>query len=329
MALMPAPSRPPVGGQAARRGLALDRMLTLGDHTDEHGRLLLEDSASRGAQKRAKRAGVPMRSARCTYPDSPSRLGGEMNVSAYEALRRDLADVLNGFAWLAEHYRQVNPSGGSTVQGLLDVSNLGTTLPLVLFHRASNPVPAHGSLPSPVASVFKASRGIFSAAIDLLNRGDGAGAGATITVADVVGFAEANGHFRRKETGRVCAAPTRLIERVVDAVLTGQGGDPSRSVFGDLLDFPTLWAFYVRHSSFSQASSTYRFVLDNLTETGDVAPEELFRATVQVEGRTWSFGDFTQAFVDHANLIQAELNQVLGRADPGSPMSMDAVLRIL
>ncbi len=329
MALMPAPTRPPAGGQPARRGLALDRLLTLGDHTDEHGRLLLEDSASRGAQKRAKRAGVPMKSQRCTYPDSPSRLGGEMNVSAYDALRRDLAEVLNGFAWLTEHYLQVNPAGRSTVQGLLDVSNLGTTLPLVLFHRASDPVPAHGSLPSPIASIFKASRGIFSAAVDLLNRADGGGAEARITVGEVIAYAEANGHFRRRETGRVCAAPTRLIERVVDAILTGQGADPSKSMLGDVADFPTLWAFYVRHNSFSQASSTYQFVLANLTEGGDVAPEELLRATVQVEGRLWSFGDFTQAFVEHANLVQAELNQVLGRADPGPRMTTDALARIL
>lgn len=328
MAAMPAPDRPPAGGPSARRGLPLDRLLTLGDHTDEHGRLLLEDSASRGAQKRVKRAGVPMRSERYEAPDSPSRQGGQANVSAFQALRHDLPEVLDGFAWLAEHYRQVNPAG-STVQGLLDVSNLGTTVPLLLFHRAHDAVPAHGSLPSPVASMFKASRGIFSAAIDLLNRGDGGGAETPITAADVVGFAEANGHFRRQATGRVCAAPTRLIERVIGAVLTGEGADPSRSVLATLADFSTLWAFYVRHNSFSQASSTYRFVLGNLTDSGDVAPEELFGARVQAQGRTWAFGDFTKAFVDHANLVQAELNQVLGRADAGPPMSMDAVLRIL
>lgn len=315
------------GDKAPPRGLALERLLTLGDHTDEHGRLLLEDSASRGAQKRAKRSGVPMRSERCAYADSPSRLGGEMNVSAYEALRHDLSEVLNGFSWLAEGYGRANPSGRSTVQGLLDVSNLGTNLPLVLFQRARNPVPAHGALPSAVASIFKASRGIFSAAIDLLNRTSDAGA--VITVAEVVGFAEGNGHFRRRETGRVCAAPTRLIERVLEAILTGAGADPSRSSLGALVDFEELWAFYVRQSSFSQASSTYRFVLDNLTAAGDVAPEDLFTASVQVQGRTWRFDAFTQAFVDHANVVQAELNAVLGRADPGPPLTMEAALRVL
>ena len=317
----------PAGETAPPRGLALDRLLTLGDHTDEHGRLLLEDSASRGAQKRAKRSGVPMRSQRCSYPDSPSRQGGEMNVSAYDALRRDLAEVLNGFAWLAEHYGQVHPSGRNTVQGLLDVSNLGTNLPLVLFHRAVEPVPPHGRLPSPVASIFKASRGIFSAAVDLLNQSSDAGR--ALTVADVVRFAEEHGHFRRRETGRVCAAPTRLIERVLDAILTGTGADADRSTLGGLVDFADLWAFYARQSSFSQASSTYRFVLDRLTSGGEVAPEDLFRATVQVKGRAWSFGDFTGAFVEHANLVQAELNAVLGRADPGPPLSMDAALRVL
>ncbi len=318
---------PPAGEKAAPRGLALDRLLTLGDHSDEHGRLLLEDSASRGAQKRAKRAGVPMRSERCQYPDSPSRQGGEMNVSAYEALRHDLTEVLDGFAWLAERYQQVHPSARSTLQGLLDVSNLGTTLPLVLFHRSEDPVPPHGALPSPVASIFKASRGIFSAAVDLLNRTSDASE--ALTAADVVGFAEANGHFRRRETGRVCAAPTRMIERAIDAILTGHGADPARSALDELLAFAELWAFYVRHNSFSQASSTYKFVLGNLTEGGDVGPEELLGASVQVDGRTWAFGDFTQAFVDHANLVQAELNHVLGRADPGPPLSMDAVLRLL
>ncbi|HSH23332.1 MAG TPA: hypothetical protein VK975_04635 [Acidimicrobiales bacterium] len=317
----------PAGSEARRRGLSLDRLLTLGDHTDEHGRLLLEDSASRGAQKRVKRAGVAMRSERCRYPDSPSRQGGEMNVSAYEALRRDLGEVLDGFGWLAERYLQLNPTGRTTVQGLLDVSNLGTTVPLVLFHRSEQALPAHGSLPSPVASIFKASRGIFSAAIDMLNQSSDPAA--TVSVVDVVGFAEAHGHFRRAETGRVCAAPTRLIERVIDAILTGQGADPTRSVLGELVDFADLWAFYVRHNSFSQASSTYKFVLNNLTKAGDVPPERLFGATVQVEGRSWSFGDFTRAFVDHANAVQAELNSVLGRADPGPALAMEAVLRIL
>ena len=93
------PSRP--GGLApgawhpleiVRPGLRLAQLLTLSDQTDETGRLLLEDSAPPPAIRRAERAGISMETVTCAYPDTPSRVGGRMNASAYDALRRDTAD---------------------------------------------------------------------------------------------------------------------------------------------------------------------------------------------------------------------------------------------
>lgn len=317
------------GSPGRRRALRLSELLTLSDQTDEHGRLLLEDSAPRGAQKRARRSGVPMVDARCDYGDSPSRLGGRMNVSAYEALRHDLAEVLNGFAWLAELRAGAASSGGrDRLRALIDVANLGSTLPLILFHRTERPVPPRGALPSFVASVFKASRGLFSGAIAMLN--DGRAPEATVTTEEVLAFVEGHGDLRRPETGRVCAAPTRLIGRTVEAILTGRGAESGRSALADHVDGGQLWVYFSLHDSLGQALSTYRFVLEELSRDHPGAtPEQLYGVAVEVAGRRGSFGDLTEAVVQTATTAQARMNEVLGRSGDAPPLSVGALLQVL
>ncbi len=301
----------------------------MGDQTDEHGRLLLEDSAPRQAQKRAKRAGVAMQEARCDYADSPSRLGGHMNVSAYDALRHDLAEVLHGFAWLADLRLVARPTPGrGSLGGLVDVANLGSTLPLVLFHRAQRQVPAHGSLPTFIASIFKASRGLFSGAVAMLN--DDREETTPVSTDEVMVFAEGHGQFRRTETQRVCAAPTRLIARTIDAILSGAGAEAGRSRLGEHLDGEALWRFFSLHDSFSLALSNYRFVLGNLNqERPGASPEELFAEVVTVAGRTGTFGDLTEALAHHGTQVQSGLNQVLGRSGEGPPLTLTTLLQML
>ena len=307
----------------------MSELLTLSDQTDEHGRLLLEDSAPRQAQKRARRSGVPMVDAACDYADSPSRVGGRMNVSAYEALRHDVAEVLNGFAWLAELQARAAPNvGRGNLQALIDVANLGSTLPLVLFHRTVSPVPAHGALPGFIASVFKASRGLFSGAIAMLNHHGGANV--AVTTDDVLTFAERQGQLRRTETGRVCAAPSRLIARTIEAVLTGSGADAGRSRLVDHVDGGQLWAYFSLHDSFSQALSTYRFVLEKLSRDHPGArPEDLFGAPVEVVGRRGTFGDLTEALVHTGTTTQAGMNEVLGRGTDAPALTVPGLLQIL
>jgi hypothetical protein len=323
------PAASGVGAPRARRGLRLAELLTLADQTDEHGRLLLEDSASRQAQKRVKRAGVAMTEARCDYGDSPSRQGGRMNVSAYEALRHDLAEVLHGFAWLAELQAGGRPQPGrGSLQSLIDVANLGTTLPLVLFHRAHDQVPPQGVLPSYLASIFKASRGLFSGAVAMLN--DDREPSARLSTEEVLAFVEEHGHLRRTETQRVCAAPTRLIGRTIEAILTGAGAEASRSGLPRHLDPDELWRFFSLHDSFSQALSNYRFVLGNLMrQHPGASPEDLFGVTVSVAGRTGTFGDLTAALAHHATGAQSAMNAVLGRSGEVPPLTLPALLRML
>jgi hypothetical protein len=301
----------------------------LSDQTDEHGRLLLEDSAPRQAQKRLQRSGIAMTEARCDYADSPSRLGGRMNVAAYEALRHDVAEVLDGFAWLAELRAGGAPGfGRASLQALIDVANLGSTLPLVLFHRTERQVPAHGALPAFVASIFKASRGLFSGAVAMLN--DGREPGVTVTTDEVLAFVEGQGHFRRTETERVCAAPTRLIARTIEAVLSGRGAESTRSRLGDHLDAGDLWQYFSLHDSFSQALSTYRFVLANLSrDRPGAGVEELLGAPVEVGGRRGTFGDFTDAMIHTATVTQNRMNEVLGRAGDAPPLTVPGLLQIL
>lgn len=318
------------GGSVSPRppGLPLPRMMTLTDQTDEAGRLLLEDSAPKRAQKEAHRAGIAMKTTRCQYPDSPSRVGGLMNVSAYEALRHDIAAVLDGFSWLAERYLETNPTEArGSLPVLLNTSNLAITLPTVLFQRAHDPVPAHRSLPTAVASIFKAGRGIFSASVGMLNDGSFSG---DLSVRQVMDYAEREGHFARPDTGRVCAAPTRLIERAVDAIVTGTGTDPSRSILAGVVEFPTLWDFYRLQDSFNQACSHYRFVLGSLTG-GNVRadPTAFYGERVTVNGKTGSFEALTQALLYEANVVEAELNRILGRADTPAPVTLGDLMRLL
>lgn len=330
--VLPVVARPVTSGPGAttpRRGLRLAELLTVGDQTDEHGRLLLEDSAPRQAQKRAKRAGVAMQEAHWEAADSPSRLGGRMNVSAYDALRRDLTEVLQGFAWLAELRTTALPvPGRGSLGSMVDVANLGSTLPLVLFHRVRNQVPAHGALPTFIASIFKASRGLFSGAVAMLN--DDRDASDLVTTGEVMAFAEGHGQFRRSETQRVCAAPSRLIARTIAAILSGDEADAGRSRLGDHLDGAELWRFFNLHDSFSQALSNYRFVLAQLShDHPQASPDQLLGETVTAAGRTGTFGNLTEAMAHHGTEVQSGLNRVLGREGEVAPLTLPALLQML
>lgn len=310
-----------------RRGLRLAEMLTIRDETDENGRLLLEDSAPKQARKKATRAGITMRSVPCSYKETPSRHGGLMNVSAYESLRHDTAEILNGFAWFTQSYLVRSSMPPATLQGLVDVSNLGISLPLVLFRNGHHPVPLHGALPSYVASMFKASRGVFSAAIDMLNK---LGPTSTTTGAGVVRFADHEGHLIRPQTRRACAAPTRLIERTLDVILTGEGAAPEQTGLGALVSFEELWDFYTMEHSFSQGFSRYSAALRHVRDsTGTGSGDELFAHTIVDDGKTWAFGDFTDAFLEFANSVQGGLNRLLGRADNAPPVVFEDLVRIL
>lgn len=318
----------PEGTSGLRRGLRIAEMLRVTDETDVAGRLLLEDSAPRRARKRIESGGVPMRSVPSTYEDSPSRSGGLMNASAYEALRRDTGALLDGFAWLAEGYQALQPANRATRQGLVDVSNMGLTLPLVLFRRGQAPLPRHGGLPTMVASLFKASRGVFSAAVDLVNR---AGPGPT-TAAQVVAFAEANGNLVRPQTGRVCAAPTRLIERAIDVMLTGAaaGAEAARSELAELVRFEYLWRFYELQEQFNEAMNRYRWFLAHASQHGARRDQAtLFASEIDEDGRRYTFGDLTAGFLDHVNGLQARMNLSLGRSADAPPITFESVLGIL
>ena len=97
-----------------------------------------------------------------------------------------------------------------------------------------------------------------------------------------------------------------------------------------MVDFPALWAFYSLQRKFSRSCSDYRYVLENLTRTaGGSDPKRLFGSMVQVEGRTWSFGALTDAFVEYANIVQNDLNRLLGRAEDAPAITFEEVLRIL
>lgn len=299
-----------------------------GDQTDEHGRLLLEDSAPRGAVRRAVRAGVPMETVACPYRDTPSRHGGRMNASAYEALRRDTAEIFRGFAWLARNYFQREPPARGTVQGLAGVSKLGVTLPLVIFHRARDPFPPHGALPSFVASVFKASRGVYFTAFDMAGRA--AGERQETTAEEVVAFADREGHLQREQTGTVCAAPTRLIERTLESILGPDATQPGDSRLAEVVDFQMLWDFHRVETAFNQSLRQYGHVLEQLLAGGmRLDADELFDCPVRVGDGTGSFGDFTDAFLRYATTAQTLLNRALGRAENAPPVTFGDVVQAL
>lgn len=305
--------------------MTLFELLSLDDQTDETGRLLLEDSAPPKAVRKAARAGVAMDTETCPFSDTPSRHGGLMNASAYEALRADTGEILDGFAWLALHYYALKPAAQSTPQGLVELAKLATTLPLPLFHRANEPVARHGALPSFVASVFKASRGVHSAAIDL---GAKRGPDTAMDGAAVVEFVEAAGHFTRPETERVCAAPTKLVQRTLDVMLSGDGAHPERSRLATLGSFRTLWQFHQIEQGFSRGLSRYRGLVDQAAAmSGQADPNKLFDCKLNFNGRVRSFGELTDEFLEFANSVQSDLNAVLGRARDAPPLAFNDILR--
>lgn len=313
----PRPRRPP--------GLRLERLLTITDETDETGRLLLEDSAPSAAQRKVTRSGVDMTAMSCPYRDTPSRLGGQMNGPAYEAFRRDLKATLDGFAWLWQGYRRTAPGRAATVEGLVDIAKLGLDLPLVLVHRAHDPIDRHGALPSFVGAMFKASRGVFSAAFAMSERHHG-----PATAAEVIAFADANGHLTRPDTNRVCAAPTRLMERTIAVMLTGEGADGGASSLGDLADYDTVWGFYDLEQALNHALGLYRSLLEQAMSARRVRhPRELFGMTVTLAGRRRRFGDLTQDCLDAVNGIQQQFNRLLGRDERARPLTFEDLLQAL
>lgn len=316
----PRPSRP----------LKLAPLLTLGEETDAEGRLLLEDSAPSRARRLAERRGVAMATETCTYPDSPSRQGGQYNVSAYEALRAQLGPMLCGFSWLAENYRQRCPDRAETVAALYDTSYLAMHLPLVLFHRLPDPIEAQGALPPYVAAMFKAARGIFSATINLTNQPGSRDR--PLTAAQALDFAESKGHLRRRQTGRVCAAPQRLIERTLGVMLTGRGADPAGCDLATLVDFDQLWRFHLAHERLNDQLNGYRSVLERAMAAGGAGgpdPRTLFATPVTIGTARTTLGAHTQAVVTSLGEIQAELNAVVGRQGPNPGVTFEELTKLL
>lgn len=310
------------------RGLPLARLLTVGDETDETGRLLLEDSAPEAARRKAERAGVPMQTVSCPYRDTPSRFGGPMNQSAYETLRRDTVAVLDGFAWLHEQCVRRDPTSASTVPLLATLSKVGTSLPLVLLRRGREPFAEHGDLPSFVASMFKTSRGVFSVAVDMV--ADPELARQPTSGAELVRYADAHGHLARPDTGRVCAAPTRLIERTLDAMLSGDRGDPAASRLPELVSFEMLWAFYRLERALNKTLRSYgRMLQQMLAAHGATNPAELMQHRVQVDGVEQAFGEVTDGVLERVTAIQAELNRVLERDTNAPAFTFRSLLKAL
>lgn len=325
----PPPSPAPASSGSRRPGMRLAQILTITDQTDTSGRLLLEDSAPKPAIRKAQKAGISMETEPAPYADTPSRLGGQMNAAAYEALRHDTAAILNGFAWIAHHHGQAAaPSETGAPRRLYWTSYMGVNLAHVLFHRGNDPVAPHGALPPFIASIFKASRGLFSFSVALEND---KGADATMTAAEVVAYAEETRQLLRPDTGRVCAAPTRLIERTIDVILTGHGADPSRSQLGDLLEFSVLYEFTRVQDAFGEAMSMFRVIVDNLTTLGVTNdPARLVRTVIPggpAKGKT--FGQVTEEVVKLANDTQAGMNRLLGRSENASKLALPDILRML
>lgn len=313
------PARP----EPSRPGMRLAQLLVLTDQTDETGRLLLEDSAPRQAIKKAERAGISMATEPAPYQDTPSRFGGPMNAAAYEALRHDTADILSGFAWLAANHHQRAPHETGAPRRLYAVSYLGVSLVHLLFHRADDPVPPHGKLPSYIASIFKASRGIFSFSVQLEND---LGPSKAMTAAEVVRYAEEKRQFLRPDTGRVCAAPTRLIERTLEAILL-QGPPADRSALPELVDFDALWEFYRQQDVVGEALSRFRVVAERMS-TAD--PSRLFHTVIPggpAQGQT--FGAFAEATARQVNDAQAAMNRALGRRENAKAVGLEELLRML
>jgi hypothetical protein len=148
--------------------------------------------------------------------------------------------------------------------------------------------------------------------------------------AEMVRFAEQEGHLVRPQTRRVCAAPTRLIERTISVILTGEGADASRSRLGELVHFASLREFCALQDSLGEALSSYRALLERVTQSGDVTdPHDLFSRVVVDGGRRRSFGDVTEELLRRVNEVQAGLNRLLGRADDAAPVTLEDALGML
>ncbi|MGQ0743781.1 MAG: hypothetical protein ACT4OS_05500 [Acidimicrobiales bacterium] len=301
--------------------------LLIRDHTDSTGRLLLEDAAPKRARRQIHKAGIPMKAVPSPYRDTPSRQGALINQPAYEALRQDLAEVLAGFAWLGENYRTRSPVTPGTTRWMFDVANLGLSLPLLLFLRAERPYRVQGHLPSGVASLFKASRGVFSVAVDLLNR---FGPPAPLTAAGVVAFADDHGHLRGAETDRACAAPTRLIERTLEVVLAttdprlegaSRGAlqeEASHWPMADDVDFGSLWGFYRAQDRLGEALSRHRHAFGPGLAPASAGP-----------GRRSEQDQAEEDLARVCTRVQVEINRSLGRPDGATVVEREDLAALL
>jgi hypothetical protein len=152
-----------------------------------------------------------------------------------------------------------------------------------------------------------------------------------MTAAEVMAYAEEHRQLVRPETGQVCAAPTRLIERTIEAILTGEGADAAKSGLGEVVDFPMLWEFYRLQDSVGEVLSTFRLVMNAVTDvasSGD--PNRLFSATVPSgPAKGQQFGKYTSDVLATITHAQAGMNRALGRAENARPVTLEDLLRML
>ncbi|MGH2773339.1 MAG: hypothetical protein ACRDIU_09425, partial [Actinomycetota bacterium] len=260
------------------------------------------------------------------YEDSPSRKGGRMNMAAYDAVRRDTAGILNGFAWLTRSYLEKFSERDGSTRALYDISYVGITLPQVLFHRAKSPIPPQGRLPSFIAAIFKASRGVFYVSVDLMNH---FGETHKMSAEELVAYAETNGNLIRSETGRACAAPTRLIQRTLAVMLSGEGGDPTKSTLEEFVDFEKLWHFHTLQDRFAEALNEYGYFLKDLVGGAEADSPGAMLEAVSLHGGMALFAARSEEMLERANASQSALNRALGRSDDAATVRLDDLLSML
>ncbi len=224
--------------------LAIEQLLRC---RDEEGRPLGE--AKLPAEERAD---VPMRLARCPYPDSRQNHELPMNMSAFEQISRRWSELLGAIEYVRRAYlsRSAVPVPGKVLnmEQLWAVSSACAVATDFLLHRAREPYHS-GSLPALSAVLYKVSLGIFSAvetlAIQRILTASYDPAGSA-TPEELYAVADDLGLFM--SSSGVCAGPPALIHTAIKAFTERQPGvlqeEGMRALFpepGLLLDFSAGW----------------------------------------------------------------------------------------
>lgn len=290
--------------------VSLFRDIVVSDETTANGRPLQERAAYDISTYSFR---VPEEIKTCPYPGS--RNGKDMNFSALQSLTNNYKEVIDGFGWINRlHFGDDIPQK-VTLTDFWEMSQIGEALPSFAFNRAKNPYRKQYHLPDFIGDIFKSSRGLFAASDDMMR---GHLFETEVTPSLIYSHVEENHTLVGKD--EVCAAPQKMIEQVISALLYRERANPNDSrlnfIYSDNDKIEEYTDLYISARDITTdlavaAIGTWRTIVT------DFSPRFTRDDKDRILSLLTEFHEKEDELLWEANPLQEDMNQILGRQYQG------------